>query len=251
MKLYRYMSFKRLRDLRETVIGSGFAAQSASRFDDAFEGVAGIRMDGIQIPAQFSPSALCQHYSVLCFNKADETEPYHEMLMWSLYADKNSGVRVVLDLPWSDFFATSYAVMDNVQYDENILALPLDSFQPYISRCNAIDHVKRIAPLYFVKHPCWAWEKEYRVVIENTEIPEIITLSKPKRTKKRGKKKRYCATFLKEYIVGVDFGLNLWRDQQPDVRKFMADIRKVRDDLTFRKPVCLLGRKSFSFEVID
>lgn len=50
MKLYRYMSFEYL---RETVMGVGFAAQYASRFDDAFEGVAGIRIDGIQIPAQF------------------------------------------------------------------------------------------------------------------------------------------------------------------------------------------------------
>mgnify|MGYP003294730727 CR=1 FL=1 len=40
--------------------------------------------------------------------------------MWSLYANKNRGVRIVLDLPGSDFMSTPYAVMGNVQYDPKI-----------------------------------------------------------------------------------------------------------------------------------
>lgn len=117
MKLYRYMSFE---FLRETVLGSGFAAQYASRFDDAFEGVAGIRINGVQVPMQLASSAFNQYYSILCFNKAEETKHNHEMLMWSLYANKNRGVRIVLDLPGSDFMSTPYAVMGNVQYDPKI-----------------------------------------------------------------------------------------------------------------------------------
>lgn len=248
MKLYRYMSFEFLRD---TILDTGFAAQYASRFDDAFEGVAGIRINGIQVPMQLAPSAFNQSYSILCFNKAEETAPHHEMLMWSLYANKNRGVRVVLDLPWSNCLAMRYAVMDNVRYDANIPLIDvvpksIDEILQHCSCINAMECIEWIESMYFVKHPCWEWEKEYRVVVVNSEIPDVV--SKTKHCQSR--EARYCATFLKQYIVGVDFGLNLWRDQRVEVQKVMDEIRTVRDDLTFRMPVCFSNQKSYTFDVI-
>ena len=247
------MSFEFLRD---TVLGSGFAAQYASRFDDAFEGVAGIRINRNQVPMQLAPSAFNQHYSILCFNKAEETNPNHEMLMWSLYADKNRGVRVVLDLPWSDFMSTPYAVMDNVRPDPEIKlidVMPLPTFGEVLLNCsscsssNALANKEWIEAMYFFKHPCWEWEKEYRVVIVNSELEGVISKTNPN---KNGES-RYCAAFLKKYIVGVDFGLNLWRDRRIEVLDVIDEIRAIREDLTFRVPVCLSNQKSFCFEVLS
>lgn len=248
MKLYRYMSFEYLYD---TVLGAGFAAQYASRFDDAFEGVAGIRINGIQVPMRLAPSAFDQHYSILCFNKAEETASNHEMLMWSLYANKNMGVRIVLDLPWSDFMSMNYVVMGNVQYDSEIrlidVAPPaLDELLQSGKGVNALENMAWIESMFFVKHPCWEWEKEYRAVIVNKEIDGTVTKTKFGENSEA----RYYATFMKGFITGVDFGLNLWNNRRGDVYDVIRKIHAVRGDLTFKRPVCISNQRAFGFEVI-
>lgn len=164
---------------------------------------------------------------------------------------QNRGVRVVLDLPWSNFSAMRYAVMDNVRYNANIPLIDvepksIDEIFQHCSCVNAMESIAWIESMYFVKHPCWEWEKEYRVVVVNSEIPDVVSTTKHCQSREV----RYCATFLKQYIVGVDFGLNLWRDQRVEVQKVIDEIRAVRDDLTFRIPVCFSNQKSYAFDVI-
>ena len=238
MRLYRYMSFQYLKD---TLLGAGFVAQHPSCFDDVFEGVVGVSMDEVRLPVELSSSAFDQWYSILCFNKPAETSSDSEMLMWSLYAEKHKGVRVVIDLPWSHFSVGQFYLSDHVQYDEkkNELAVSSDISRMFLSGANFADpsNIGFLKTLYFTKSPCWSWEAEYRMVVLNQEVKGRI-----------GKvNDRYAVEFLKQFVVGADFGVRLWQNKSDEVLKLVEEIRGVRPLMEFRRPILDRDVKSFSF----
>lgn len=240
MRLYRYMSFQYLKD---TVLGAGFVAQHPSCFDDVFEGVVGVSMNGVRLPVELSSSAFDQWYSILCFNKPAETSSDSEMLMWSLYAEKHEGIRVVIDLPWSHFSVGQFYFSDHVQYDEkkNELAVLSGSMSKMLLSGDGFaepSNIDFLKTLYFTKSPCWSWEAEYRMVVLNEEVKGWMG---------NVKGDRYAVEFLKQFVVGVDFGIRLWQNRSDEVLKLVEEIRDVRPLIEFRRPILDRDVKSFSF----
>ena len=229
MKLYRYMQYKYW---KETVLSGRFVAQYPSKFDDVFEGVSNIETGNPDLGMRLSNAAFDQFYSILCFAMADKIDADSDLLMWSLYGDKSNGVRICVDIPWSSTRVDRYSVCDEISYDPSVPVLPRSpsvgevlAKLPYGESMGFVDPASMdvVMRCFFSKHPCWQWENEYRILVSNVETNNFIGFDKTCR--------RYTVDFLKDCIVGVDFGL---RADRREARKDIDEVFRNREDINFR-----------------
>ena len=132
------------------------------------------------------------------------TETRSNLLMWSHYAQKHSGLVIEFDVE-NDFFET----IKRVRYD---------NIKP-----NHI-HIKDLEDLFFIKSDDWIYEKEYRIVNKLSKHNSYITKSDMKINPAKNSaillgdytEEMYMFRVPKNSIKSVTFGCNIepsWKEK--------------------------------------
>ncbi len=240
MLLYRYMSYKYW---RESVEQRKFATQYPSAFEDLFEGNVNIRNN-----IKFSSSAFNSIVTILCFNKVEGTSKADENQLWSRYADRSKGVRVVFDMPCPESMSSRFFMAQDVAYSDDVheLTFPLTT-----TAWQGLDaHV--LADVFFTKDTSWNWENEFRMLFFSDEESDCVSKRVLDKPDSLGRKWIWFAHFPKEWIVGVDFGARIPElDNKAEVclrrvAEDVAAIRKLRPEFKFGIMQRRLNEKALS-----
>lgn len=237
MKLYRYIQYRYWTD----IVRKGFAAQPVSAYEDIFEGVSCFGR-GVRV----APTFYDKMYSIVCFNNPAVTSEKDEMQLWSRYADKGCGVRVVLDVPPAMIGRAMR--LDRVVYDDNIGDIEDSEMEFALHREGAVgfgfDFLLRAL---FTKGQSWEWEHEVRLLISNEEREGIV--SHKKGVGAEPARMFWYAEFLSGFITGVDFGPrinSLSIDSEVNAERMIADVKEIVSEghkLDFGIMMCAKDRR--------
>lgn len=243
MLLYRYMPYEYWVD---TVRSGWFAAQRPSRFADMFEGNIIVNES-----CRLCSSALDSQFSILCLNKKDGTSKNSEFQLWSQYADGHKGVRILVDLP-EGLFDRLY-MMEHVSYESFIPRLQLDSVRCIIESLtvDVVSQWELYAKLFLHKHQSWMWENEFRVVIMNTEVTDLIQQRNTNTAPRHNSmEKRWFFRLPANSILGVDFGARV--NECGDWFKMVQDVGLVKGQMkNLHFGVMRITQKQDGIERID
>ena len=197
------------------------------------------------------------------------------MQMWSRYANHGKGVRVIIDLPFAQM-CLRHCIADHVLYTKQLdnltintavsgfsthktIGFDLVAFADYIKRellhkASFLDLDPRLLGFlhagFFVKGTSWAWEHEYRILSRNKERSGEMAkhIMEAKACDKCGniienKTERWFFEFLKPFIVGVDFGPCVNKNEMiKDVEK----MKQCRPDLAYRVAIRHSGKREIA-----
>jgi hypothetical protein len=147
----------------KTLVAGKFRVGLVSKFNDPFEWRLGFA--GMSTPAEqaFAENFSAQHLAwlekwmgILCFSKT-----VSDPTLWSLYADKHSGVAFEVRHPWKDDHVVEMKYTDDrpvLNFDELRKISDENLKNKYL--LSLLDGLMRR------KSPSWSFEKEYRVQIE-------------------------------------------------------------------------------------
>lgn len=237
MKLYRYIPYRYWKD----IIRNGFAAQNVSAYEDIFEGVS--NFDDV---IRLAPTFFDNMYSIVCFNDPAMTSEKDEMQLWSRYADKGRGVRVVLNMP--DTMVGMANRLARVVYDDKIGDIQDSEINAQLDCGGALgswfEYLKRSL---FTKGLSWEWEHEVRLLISNEEQKGLVTYKKGVGAEPAPM--FWYAEYLRGFITGVDFGPrinSLSSDSEVNEAKMVADVNEImleRQGLDLGIMICAKDRR--------
>ena len=160
-------------------------------------------------------------YRILCFSNVDIADANSETLMWAHYADKGSGVRVLLELSADEL--PSGCVIESVEYAP-------DGCVPLLSLATISDFpmCPEIANFYAkcitTKGKSWDYEKEVRLVVGPDALKNLL------RVESCGKKVELLQ-LPRSVIKGVDFG---YKVSERRVRAAIEKLNATGCRLTYR-----------------
>lgn len=245
MKLYRYIPYRYWKD----IIRNGFAAQNVSAYEDIFEGVS--NFDDV---IRLAPTFFDNMYSIVCFNDPAMTSEKDEMQLWSRYADKGRGVRVVLNMP--DTMVGMANRLARVVYDDKIGDIQDSEINAQLDCGGALgswfEYLKRSL---FTKGLSWEWEHEVRLLISNEEQKGFVTYKKG--VGPEPAPMFWYAEYLRGFITGVDFGPrinSLSIDSEVNAERMIADVKEIVSEghkLDFGIMMCAKERREIKRESFD
>ena len=237
MKLYRYIPYRYWTD----IVRKGFAARPVSAYEDIFEGVSCFGK-GVRV----APTFYDQMYSIVCFNDPAVTSKKDEMQLWSRYADKGCGVRIVLDVPPAMIGRAMR--LDRVVYDDNIGDIEDSEMELALHGEGAVGfECDFLLRALFTKGLSWEWEHEVRLLISNEEREGIV--SHKKGVGAEPVPMFWYAEFLRGFITGVDFGPrinSLSIDSEVNAERMIADVKEIVSEghkLDFGIMMCAKDRR--------
>jgi hypothetical protein len=160
---------------------------------------------------------------VLCFSDLSTIKPHEEILMWSHYANKHTGLRVSFDINKFNFKSKG---PDKILYQDNRIGLPINkiaSLHP--------DIFEEFSRALVVKSNAWAYECEYRWFIH---IKECLS-------EKIGEKKLDFVAITPESIQRVDIGVR----SSPQFKQEVINLLKHKQFLHVDLRIATIDEKKF------
>jgi len=102
-----------------------------------------------------------KHLRVICFSQYDDVSPYDEILMWSHYAERHDGVRIVFSKEKLDF---KKGTRGKINYQPMRKRIDINDFMFRSSKVS-----EAMYDSIFIKSDSWEYEKEYRWIIDPSD----------------------------------------------------------------------------------
>jgi hypothetical protein len=165
---------------------------------------------------------------ICCFTNPDEVRPLDEILLWSHYAAKHTGVRIEFDFD-PEITATRFDLLD-VLYEKHRVAI---DYPAVVFGGEEVPmHTQEVIR---TKSEAWTYEAEVRLVCSAVGIES-----------QDGKPGVGYVEFEPSWVSGVDFGINCPEDEVARICNILSD--KYPKDVVRRRAVRHLS--DFSMEYI-